>query len=53
MERWSVATSEILFRVFLFHFEKISSHFNIFRNVLVNLKRKKKKKKLTIWFIYH
>ena len=24
MERWSVATSEILFRVFLFHFEKIS-----------------------------
>ena len=32
----SVATSGILSRVFLFHFEKISGNFSLFQDVLVN-----------------
>ena len=31
-----MATLEILSRVFLFHFEKISGHFGLFRDVSVN-----------------
>ena len=31
-----VATPEILSKVFLFHFEKISSHFGLFRDISVN-----------------
>ena len=50
-----MATPKILSRVFLFHFEKISGHFGlfrVFRDVLVNTGRnsrfglKKKKKKI-------
>ena len=42
MRELSVATSEILSRVFLFHFEKISGHFSLFKvfwDVLVNTGR--------------
>ena len=35
----SVATPGILSKVFLFHFEKISSNFNLFRNVSINTGR--------------
>ena len=35
-ERERVASPEILSRVFLFHFEKILSHFDLFRDVSVN-----------------
>ena len=38
----SVATPGILYRVFLFHFEKISGHFCLFRDVLVNTSRNSK-----------
>ena len=34
---YAVVTPEILSRVFLFHFEKILSHFDLFRDILVNI----------------
>ena len=37
-----MATPEILFRVFLFYFEKISGHFGLFRDILVNTGRNSK-----------
>ena len=37
-----MATLEILSRVFLFHFEKITSHFGLFRDVSVNTGRNSK-----------